>query len=69
MLFTENRIGKPGVELIETADVSGTVELEYSVPLRQQAQRRPINCGRLIHEGMDRGAAAREKNGRDRTRK
>ena len=58
----------PGENLIETADVRGTVELEYSVPPGCQAGERPVEFAWLIHEGMDWGAAARDKIGRDRTR-
>ena len=40
----------PGENLIETADVRGTVELEYSVPPGCQAGERPVEFAWLIHE-------------------
>jgi hypothetical protein len=51
----------PSVFLIETAGVRETVAREYSVSDPAGSGRLPV--GRRIHEGMDWGAAAREKNG------
>ena len=49
------------MKVIEAARVRETVGPEYSVSGSKEPGRLPV--GRRIHEGMDRGAAAYEKNG------